>query len=212
MLRWQTFRIILVTSIIWISLGFGFLVFYTDCIGGDGVNCVGGKQRKVHSNSNDMNDNKFKAMFRSNNEPPPNLSDSATAAQIHASILSPYISSQLHAWTPVVFHNNPSSWPGENGKGVVIPKEEEALKNEKFKLNQFNLLASDKIALNRSLPDVRMDQYVSLEPLLLLVSNTKDTNPFSFLYSMTWKLMMSFFFDALVLLYHAFQVQKEDLS
>lgn len=52
---------------------------------------------------------------------------------------------------------NPMQWPGEMGKAVIIPKEEESLKNEKFKLNQFNLLASDRIALNRSLLDVRMD-------------------------------------------------------
>lgn len=154
MLRWHTFRIILVTSIIWISLGFGFLVFYTDCIGGD---CVGGKQRKIHS----INSNSIPESSHHNNNDLPNLSDSATAAQVHQtsfSVLSPYSSSQLHSWTPVVLKSNPSSWPGENGKGVLIPKEDEALKNEKFKLNQFNLLASDKIALNRSLPDVRMDQ------------------------------------------------------
>lgn len=52
---------------------------------------------------------------------------------------------------------NPSHWLGEMGKAVIISKEEEKLKNEKFKLNQFNLLASDRIALNRSLLDVRLE-------------------------------------------------------
>lgn len=59
-----------------------------------------------------------------------------------------------------VVRSNPSSWPGENGKGVDIPKEQEKLKEEKFKLNQFNLIASDMIALNRSINDVRLDGYV----------------------------------------------------
>ncbi|XP_070566257.1 polypeptide N-acetylgalactosaminyltransferase 1-like [Ptychodera flava] len=47
--------------------------------------------------------------------------------------------------------------PGEMGKAVIIPPEDELLKKEMFKLNQFNLLASNKISVNRSLPDVRMD-------------------------------------------------------
>ncbi|XP_003745907.1 polypeptide N-acetylgalactosaminyltransferase 1 [Galendromus occidentalis] len=59
-------------------------------------------------------------------------------------------------WTPVRVVKNPTFWPGENGEGVEIPEKETALKNEKFKINQFNLLASERIALNRSLPDVRL--------------------------------------------------------
>lgn len=72
--------------------------------------------------------------------------------------LPPYRKTELRRWTPVSQDKNPSSWPGEMGKGVVIGKEEEQLKNDQFKLNQFNLLASDRIALNRSLADVRLPQ------------------------------------------------------
>ncbi|KAK7891908.1 hypothetical protein WMY93_023871 [Mugilogobius chulae] len=47
--------------------------------------------------------------------------------------------------------------PGEGGKPVVIPKEKQETMKEMFKINQFNLMASEMIALNRSLPDVRLD-------------------------------------------------------
>lgn len=48
--------------------------------------------------------------------------------------------------------------PGELGKPVKIPAEKHALMKEKFKENQFNLMASDMISLNRSLVDVRHDK------------------------------------------------------
>ena len=70
-----------------------------------------------------------------------------------------------------VLKSNPSHWLGENGKAVIIPKEEEQLKNEKFNLNKFNLLASDRIALNRSLPDVRMDGSVLTYQLIPYLIN-----------------------------------------
>ena len=46
---------------------------------------------------------------------------------------------------------------GEMGKPVNIPKSQEKEKNEKFKINQFNLMASELISLNRSLADVRLN-------------------------------------------------------
>ncbi len=47
--------------------------------------------------------------------------------------------------------------PGEMGKPVVIAKDQQERMKEMFKINQFNLMASEMIALNRSLPDVRLE-------------------------------------------------------
>ena len=52
--------------------------------------------------------------------------------------------------------------PGEMGRPVVIGEDRQAEMKEQFKVNQFNILASDLISANRSLPDVRMDAYVML--------------------------------------------------
>lgn len=54
---------------------------------------------------------------------------------------------------------SPNSGEGENGKPVVIPPREFLKMQQQFKINSYNLLASDRIALNRSLPDVRKKKY-----------------------------------------------------
>lgn len=169
-LRWYTFRIMILTSLVWVIFGMCILVYYMECLAGQGVNC----HRKGLIN-----------------QPAPlvNLDENQAEKKnldIHSSDewphlrLPPYQESQLHTWVApskltcllqvmsliflfiiiifnTVLRSNPKSWPGENGKGVDTPKDQEELKQEKFKLNQFNLLASDKIALNRSLSDVRLD-------------------------------------------------------
>lgn len=67
-----------------------------------------------------------------------------------------YPINDLHLWekAPVVTESKES--PGAMGKPVRLPPAIERLVADKFKLNQFNVLASDAISLNRSLPDVRL--------------------------------------------------------
>ncbi|KAH0509804.1 Polypeptide N-acetylgalactosaminyltransferase 13 [Microtus ochrogaster] len=64
--------------------------------------------------------------------------------------------SSLHVSTSAVISRNQEG-PGEMGKAVLIPKDDQEKMKELFKINQFNLMASDLIALNRSLPDVRLE-------------------------------------------------------
>lgn len=49
----------------------------------------------------------------------------------------------------------PISSEGANGKPVVIPPREILKMQQLFQINRFNLLASDRIPLNRTLPEVR---------------------------------------------------------
>lgn len=53
----------------------------------------------------------------------------------------------------------PVNGEGDNGRPVVIPPREILKMQQLFQINRFNLLASDRIPLNRTLPDVRKKKY-----------------------------------------------------
>lgn len=54
------------------------------------------------------------------------------------------------------FNNfSPDPNAGKNGQPVVIPPKDFIKMQQLYQINQFNLVASDKIPLNRSLPDYR---------------------------------------------------------
>ena len=68
-----------------------------------------------------------------------------------------------------VMPSNPNG-PGEMGKAVVLSGVDEQKAKDSFNINQFNLVVSERVALNRSLPDMRMSQckqkvYPSLDSL-----------------------------------------------
>ncbi|KAL1497219.1 hypothetical protein ABEB36_008215 [Hypothenemus hampei] len=54
-----------------------------------------------------------------------------------------------------VNHFNPQPHAGQNGTPVVIEPKDLLIMQQLFQINRFNLMASDKIPLNRSLPDYR---------------------------------------------------------
>lgn len=50
---------------------------------------------------------------------------------------------------------DPIPGEGENGNPIVIQSKDLLLMQQYFQINRFNLLASDRISVNRSLDDVR---------------------------------------------------------
>lgn len=73
-----------------------------------------------------------------------------------------YRTNELKKWKPAPVVRENSGKPGEMGKAVKMKSYQLDEMKEKFKENQFNLLASDMIWLNRSLADVRHKEYVAL--------------------------------------------------
>ncbi|KAF6212956.1 hypothetical protein GE061_010669 [Apolygus lucorum] len=148
-MRFHTIKIILLTSLVWVMVALLFLTISSnDCAGGNGWAC-------------------------SSSAAPLRRSEGAVAApQVHSKGRGEIIDSlkergaaqewtyakgTLKKWRPAPTVVEKRGRPGEMGKGVTIPPSKQALMKEKFKLNQFNLLASDMISLNRSLADVRQD-------------------------------------------------------
>lgn len=87
---------------------------------------------------------------------------------------STYPSHLLKRWRPMPPVREKRGKHGEGGRGVTMRPEQDALMKQKFKENQFNILASDMISLNRSLLDIRQadcktKQYPTLMPTTSIV-------------------------------------------
>ncbi|KAL2723126.1 polypeptide N-acetylgalactosaminyltransferase 5 isoform X2 [Vespula maculifrons] len=139
-IRIHTCQVILLTSLVWFLVDVMVLMFYSDCIGGSGWGCSDTNKQTPTEES----------------QPHPQAMKRETAyLQLYNK--RKYKQSELHLWRPAkVIRENKGS-PGEMGAAVHIAPELETKQQELFKLNQFNLMASDMISLHRSLKDIRLD-------------------------------------------------------
>ncbi|XP_072389962.1 polypeptide N-acetylgalactosaminyltransferase 5 isoform X1 [Diabrotica undecimpunctata] len=147
-LRIHTCRVILITSLVWFLVDVVVLSFYSDCIGGG---CK--KVDNIHAEAL-VEDPIFNEKEQEDtlNEPQEGNINNGVGG-----VSRTYSVKTLRRWRPAPVVPSVSGRVGEMGKPVHVPPEQEALMKEKFKLNQFNLLASDMISLNRSLSDVRLE-------------------------------------------------------
>lgn len=78
-------------------------------------------------------------------------------ALIRRSIASSFNLSDEDLFTDLMNRNmfNPRPNAGKNGSPVMIPPKDFFMMKQLFQINRFNLMASDRIPLNRSLPDMR---------------------------------------------------------
>ncbi|XP_043276727.1 polypeptide N-acetylgalactosaminyltransferase 5 isoform X1 [Venturia canescens] len=136
-IRIHTCQVILLTSLVWFLVDVMVLMFYTDCMRGTGWGYGDDKHQ--------MTDDRFLH---------PESSEGTISSEDKQ---RRYSLAQLHRWRSARSVKENKNRPGEMGTAVRIPPEDEAKQQKLFKLNQFNLMASDMISLNRSLKDVRLD-------------------------------------------------------
>ncbi|CAG9564637.1 unnamed protein product [Danaus chrysippus] len=164
-IRIHTCRIILLTSLVWLLVDVALLALYSDCFG-DGWDC--NKNKNLNNDYTIKTNDEYKgkkaaiaaALQKDEDFDEANLEENEVEHDMgdDGLLLPPYPKSQLRRWAPAPFVKPQEETPGEMGKAVNIPIEQEKVMLEKFQENQFNLLASDMISLNRSLTDVRFEK------------------------------------------------------
>ncbi|XP_006559825.1 polypeptide N-acetylgalactosaminyltransferase 5 isoform X2 [Apis mellifera] len=145
-IRIHTCQVILLTSLVWFLVDVMVLMLYSDCIGGSGWGCTENGKQQQSLTEESLPHSKIDLKEEEQIQPVGQQSSKKR-----------YKQPELHLWRPARVVRDNKGIPGEMGAAVHISPEDEARQQELFKLNQFNLMASDMISLNRSLKDIRLD-------------------------------------------------------
>lgn len=168
--RLQTCKIVVATSLLWIVIDIAVIMYYTDCVG---PNC----KAKSAANVDEPSEESAAALGasewkRSDEDDMPERFKRRRHDGDDRAIT--YAGHLLKRWRPVPPVREKRGRPGEGGRGVTMRPDQDAIVKQKFKENQFNIMASDMISLNRSLQDVRQSdcktkQYPKLMPTTSIV-------------------------------------------
>lgn len=134
--RFQICKIIIATSLVWFMIDVFLLMYFTDC----------GTVVKTEDCENKITKTNNSEREVRNAETP------LTRRPVRAE-------KEKFRHLPMVTPQAPKTQqqPGDDGRAVFIPSDKQDEMKKLFQINQFNLLASDLMSLNRSLPDYRMD-------------------------------------------------------
>ncbi|CAF4196285.1 unnamed protein product [Rotaria sordida] len=168
----QYLHVVIYTSLFWIFVDVFFIMLFSDCTKQIIIPCsssssVIGKENNMNNNikSNeddfirhpkfnfDRNKEKNQTIFHRNNIL--NKKKLEQSKKTGSSFIAKWFGSDSGS--------NPSHWPGEGGRGVVIPADLKDSAKKRFAENQFNIVASDLMALNRSINDQRSSKCRSHE-------------------------------------------------
>lgn len=158
-IRTNTCRIVLLTSLVWLLIDVILIMNYADCLGGSSWLCKRPGEYDVELPHSAQQ--RSAASHKDDDDAMVNADEIDTNSNIvddqpfDSSVARTYRPQELKKWRPAPQVGENYGKPGELGKPVKIPSSQQELMKEKFKENQFNLLASDMIWLNRSLTDVR---------------------------------------------------------
>ena len=183
-MKQQTLRVIIVTSLFWILLDAFLLTNFTDCIlkspcpyQNQPAPVVSGAKLVVKRNDVDSNglpkdpdseEGDFEATnlvidpmdVHSSDEDRDMRSRKLALQEVAASsvVIAATMSAKaanLISYERTDVKVNPDDWPGERGASVMLSSADEELAKARFAENQFDVVRSEKVAINRSVPDLR---------------------------------------------------------
>ncbi|KAI3387631.1 hypothetical protein SNEBB_000196 [Seison nebaliae] len=154
-IRQQYCKVIIATSLCWLILDACILLYLADC-STKSVTYISQKENNIaRLLAEDSDDfvNDSKETKRKNTDT--FVVHRPNKRKAFRFLKETSLMAKLSKWAFPDDRTNPPDWPGENGVGVTIRTDQQSEQKRRFSENQFNILASEMIALNRSIPDQR---------------------------------------------------------